>query len=50
MEKDLRQIRSAAYRLVQDIKGQADAYATRIYGIAYNRNPEFYALLRTLES
>jgi len=50
MEKELRQIRSAAYRRVQEIQGQADADATRIYGKAYNRNPEFYAFLRTLES
>jgi membrane protease subunit HflC len=50
MEKELRQIRSAAYRTVQEIQGQADADATRIYGKAYNRNPEFYAFLRTLES
>jgi len=33
---------------VQEIRGQADA--KRIYGQAYNRNPEFYAFLRTLES
>ena len=50
MEKELRQIRSAAYRTVQEIQGQADADATRIYGKAYNRNPEFYSFLRTLES
>jgi membrane protease subunit HflC len=50
MEKELRQIRSTAYRRVQEIQGQADADATRIYGQAYNRNPEFYAFLRTLES
>jgi len=50
MEKELRQIRSTAYRQVQEIQGQADADATRIYGLAYNKNPEFYAFLRTLES
>jgi membrane protease subunit HflC len=50
MEKELRQIRSTAYRRVQEIQGKADADATRIYGKAYNRNPEFYAFLRTLES
>ena len=50
MEKELRQIRSTAYRRVQEVQGQADADATRIYGNAYNRNPEFYAFLRTLES
>ena len=50
MEKELRQIRSTAYRRVQEVQGKADANATRIYGRAYNKNPEFYAFLRTLES
>jgi len=50
MEKELRQIRSMAYRKVQEIQGRGDAEATLIYGQAYNRDPEFYAFLRTLES
>jgi membrane protease subunit HflC len=50
MEKELRQIRSVAYRKVQEIRGNADAEATRVYGDAYNRDPEFYAFSRTLES
>jgi membrane protease subunit HflC len=50
MEKELRQIRSTAYREVQEVQGRADAEATQIYGQAYNKNPEFYAFLRTLES
>jgi len=50
MEKELRQIRSTAYRIVQEIQGKADAQATHIYGVAYNKNPEFYAFLRTLEA
>ncbi len=50
MEKELRRIRSTAYRRVQEVQGKADADATRIYGKAYNQNPEFYAFLRTLES
>ena len=49
MEKELRQIRSRAYRSVQEIQGKADADATGIYGRAYNQNPEFYAFLNTLE-
>jgi len=49
MEKDLRQIRSTAYRQVQELRGGADAEATRIYGEVYNRDPEFYAFSRTLE-
>jgi membrane protease subunit HflC len=50
MEKELRQIRSVAYRKVQEIRGNADAEATRVYGDAYNRDPEFYSFSRTLES
>ena len=50
MEKELRRVRSTAYRQVQEIQGKADADATRIYGQAYNKNPEFYAFLHTLES
>lgn len=50
MEKELSNIRSTAYREVQEIHGEADADATQIYGYAYNRDPEFYAFLRTLES
>jgi modulator of FtsH protease HflC len=50
MEKELRRIRSTAYRRVQEVQGKADADATRIYGRAYNKDPEFYSFLRTLES
>jgi membrane protease subunit HflC len=50
MEKELRQIRSTAYRQVQETRGKADAEATRVYGAAYNRDPEFYAFSRTLEA
>jgi len=50
MEKELRQIRSTAYRRVQEIRGKADAEATRVYGAAYNSDPEFYAFSRTLEA
>jgi modulator of FtsH protease HflC len=49
MEKELLQIRSTAYRRVQEIQGKGDAEATRVYGDSFGRNPEFYAFLRTLE-
>ena len=39
MEKELRQIRSTAYRRVQEARGKADAEATRVYGAAFNRTP-----------
>jgi membrane protease subunit HflC len=50
MNKELRQIGSAAYRRAQAIRGEADAEATRIYGAAYGQDPEFYAFSRTLEA
>jgi membrane protease subunit HflC len=50
MNKELRQIGSAAYRRAQAIRGGADAEATRIYGAAYGQDPEFYAFSRTLEA
>lgn len=49
MGKELRQIRSNAYRQVQEVQGKADAEATRIYGEVFGRDPEFYAFSRTLE-
>jgi membrane protease subunit HflC len=50
MGKELSEIRSNAYRKVQEIRGKADAEATRIYGDAYNADPEFYAFSRTLQA
>ncbi len=50
MGKDLKQIRSEAYRVAEEIKGKADAEATNIYADAYNRDPEFYAFLKTLDT
>ena len=32
------------------IRGKADAQATKIYGDAFNKDPEFYAFSRTLEA
>ncbi|HLC21135.1 MAG TPA: hypothetical protein VJM10_03385, partial [Candidatus Methylomirabilis sp.] len=37
-------------RRAQEVRGKADAEATKIYGTAYNRDPEFYAFSRTLEA
>ncbi|HZD39602.1 MAG TPA: protease modulator HflC, partial [Terriglobales bacterium] len=50
MERELREIRSGAYRRVQEIRGKGDAEATKIYGVAYGKDPEFYAFSRTLEA
>jgi len=52
-ERDMNEIRSNAYRQVQQIRGDADAKATEIYAKAYTQDPqaaEFYAFLKTLET
>jgi membrane protease subunit HflC len=48
-EKDLKEITSEAYRKAQEIKGKADAKATILYAQAYNRDPDFYSFLQTLD-
>lgn len=50
MEKELQLIRSEATRRSLQIRGKADAEATEIYANAYNKDPEFYKFLRTLET
>ena len=48
-ERDLKKITSEAYRTAEEIKGKADAKATLIYAQAYNKDPEFYSFLKTLD-
>ena len=48
-ERELKRISSEAYRTAQVIKGKADAEALAIYADAYERAPEFYSFLKTLE-
>jgi len=48
-EKELKKITSVAYRKAQEIKGKADAEATRIYADAYSKDPEFYSFINTLD-
>lgn len=48
-ELDFKTIMSEAYRKAQIIKGNADGQATKIYAEAYNKDPEFYQFLKTLE-
>lgn len=50
MTKELQQIQSEAYKKAMQIKGKADAAATGIYAEAYNKDPEFFSFLRTLEA
>jgi membrane protease subunit HflC len=47
-DKELKKITSGAYKTAQEIKGKADAEATRIYAEAYNKDPEFYSFVNTL--
>ena len=48
-ERDLKEITSEAYKKAEEIKGKADAEATSIYAQAYNRDPEFYSFVKTLD-
>jgi membrane protease subunit HflC len=50
MDKELKSIISGAYRTAEEIRGEADAEATRIYGDAYGQDPAFYAFFKTLET
>jgi membrane protease subunit HflC len=48
-DKDLKEITPEAYRQAQEIRGKADAEAADVYAKAYNRDPEFYRFLKTME-
>ncbi len=47
-QKELRRIQSEAYKKAEEIKGKADATATKIYADAFNKDPEFYSFINTL--
>ncbi|MDD4915275.1 MAG: protease modulator HflC [Methylococcales bacterium] len=52
-QRDINQIRSMAYKQVQDIHGEADAKAAEIYAKAYGQNPdtaEFYKFVKSMET
>jgi modulator of FtsH protease HflC len=49
-DREKEEILSAAYKDAEKTRGEGDAQATRIYGQAYSKNPQFYKLLRTLDS
>jgi membrane protease subunit HflC len=49
-DRQKEEILSTAYKESETIRGKGDAEATRIYGDAYSKNPQFYKLTRTLES
>ena len=50
LESDKRTISSEAYKKAEEIKGNADAQAARIYAEAYNKDPEFYTFWKSMES
>lgn len=49
-EKELLEIDSEAFKTAEEIRGNADAEATAIYATAYNRDPDFYQFMKTLET
>lgn len=50
LESDKRSIASEAYSKSEEIKGNADAQAASIYAESYNKDPEFYAFWKSMES
>jgi len=50
MDKELKSITSGAFKTAEEIRGKADAEATKIYGEAYNQDPDFYAFYKTLNT
>lgn len=50
VERELKVVLSEANREASEIKGKADAVATKIYGDVYGKDAEFYSFYKTLES
>ena len=51
--RDLRKVESEAYKRVQELRGEADAEASRIYAEAYDKSAEarvFYGFQKTLDT
>ena len=48
--KELEKIQSEAYKEAERIRGEADAEAIRIYANAHEKDPEFYAFIKALET
>ena len=49
-ERELAQIVSEAYRIAEELRGKADATATAVYAEAYNRDADFYAFTKSMET
>lgn len=50
VERELKVILSEANREASEIKGKADASATKIYGDIYGQDPDFFSFYKTLKS
>ena len=49
-ERELAQIQSEAYRIAEELRGKADATATAVYAEAYDRDADFYAFTKSMET
>ena len=50
MERETKSLLSEAYAKAEQIKGDSDAKAARVYADAYNGDPEFYQFWKSIES
>ncbi len=48
-DKELKKITSEAYKTAQEVMGKADAESTTLYALAYNKDPEFYSFVKSLD-
>ncbi|RDX38163.1 protease modulator HflC [Kangiella sp. HD9-110m-PIT-SAG07] len=49
-DAEVQRILATADRESREIRGRADAQSAKIYAETYNKNPEFYAFLRSLDA
>ena len=49
-ERELSQIQSEAYRIAEELRGKADATATAVYAESYDRDADFYAFTKSMET
>ena len=49
-QKEQKTLLSEAYKKAQNIKGEGDAEAIKLYAEAFQKDPQFYEFIRTLEA
>lgn len=49
LQRDLREIKSQAYKEAQVIRGKGEAKALRIYAQSLSKDPDFYQFIKTME-